>query len=338
MTDNTHTNEATQTAEDALGKLLSSAGPRLQPNPDQSERVKANVQAEWQRVVQKRSTLNKSWLLGSMAAAVATVFLTASLWEKIIITTPPDAIASIQVLKGTVYQLQNQTPVMLRDTDVIEVGTLLKIGDDSGLAMELRDGQSVRFKENTEVTLVAHNRLSINQGSVYVDSNASDPNIFVAVDTPFGLAKDIGTQFMVTVFPDAVQVAVREGQVELSRDTRIHSATLGEQIQLDQQGALDRQAIDVHGDQWNWLSDLAPVYETNGRTLSEFLTWICRENGWTLVYTSREIELGAQTEELQGTSTQDMSPDQALEAVFTSTTTTKKYHVGDGVLTVGAEQ
>ena len=338
MTDNTRNEDNTQVMDDALGQLLTAAGPRPTPSEAQADRVRATVQEEWQRTVRQRSSSNKSWILGSMAAALAVVFLTASLWEKIIITTPPDMVASVQVLQGTVYLEDDGTRVILKTSDSIPAGSRLQVGPDSGLALGLTTGQSLRLRENTELVLIADNRLSLDQGSVYIDSDSADPNLFVAVDTPFGSARDIGTQFMVTVLPNGVQVAVREGQVQLTQEAATHSVDLGEQVSLNQSGTLNRSAIDAHGAAWDWVSDLTPVYETSGRTLDEFLTWICRENGWTLKYTTMAIKLGAQTEELQGVPTNGMTASQALDAVFTGTDTTKKYHLFDGVLTVGADQ
>ena len=340
MTDNTHNENTTQAMDDALGQLLTAGGPRPTPSQAQADRVKAAVLAEWQRTVRQRSQSNKPWILGSMAAALAVVFLTASLWEKIIITTPPDIVASVQVLNGTVYLDDDGTRVMLKTSDSIPAGSRLQVGPDSGVALNLAAGQSIRLRENTELVVIADNQLSLDQGSVYIDSDSADPNLFVAVDTPFGSARDIGTQFMVTVLPSGVQVAVREGQVALTQAATTHSVDLGEQVSLDQSGTLNRSAIDAHGATWDWVTDLTPVYETSGRTLDEFLIWICRENGWTLRYTSKVIELNAQTEELQGVSIRprDMTAEQALEAVFTGADTTKKYYLTGGVLTVGADQ
>ncbi|MEM7284272.1 MAG: FecR family protein [Pseudomonadota bacterium] len=338
MTDNNHTDQ--DSTDKALGELLTAAGPRTEPSESAAGRVKAAVHAEWQANV-KRPTHNRNWLVGSLAAAVTTIFLAANIWQDLLITTPPRELASVEVLKGTVYRIEDGENFPIADGESLDAGTELLVEEGGGIALALLSGQSLRLNQNTRILLSWDNEISMTTGSLYIDSPSDDPDVYVSVETPFGSARDIGTQFAVSVLPDAMVVMVREGLVETRQksSTETHSVSVGEQLQVHQDGVVSREEIDIYGEHWDWLSDLTPMYDSSEQTLADFLVWICRENGWTLRYTSKVIELNAQSEKLSGfQNTQSMSAQQALEAVFSGAFTTKNYEVRAGVLIVGEEE
>ena len=62
--------------------------------------------------------------------------------------------------------------------------------------------------------------------------------------TPAGTARDIGTQFELRVAGSALRLRVREGSVSIDRGGRSLTGGAGEQIAIDAQGGISRDAIE----------------------------------------------------------------------------------------------
>ena len=73
------------------------------------------------------------------------------------------------------------------------------------------------------------------------------------------------------------------------------------------------------------------MLDLQGRTAREFLDWVARERGWTLVFADAEVARSAEEIVLGGT-VEALTLDQALDAVLP--TCRMVYEVMDGVLRV----
>jgi hypothetical protein len=92
----------------------------------------------------------------------------------------------------------------------------------------------------------------------------------------------------------------------------------GEQLTMGANGEVNRLKIDTHGGEWDWVSDLAPTLDIDGRPLSEFLQWAARELGQPVVFATPESEAEASKVVLSG-SVSGLSPRDALITVLSTT-------------------
>jgi ferric-dicitrate binding protein FerR (iron transport regulator) len=160
----------------------------------------------------------------------------------------------------------------------------------------------------------------VEQGAVYLDGGdkpVAGPS--VGVETAFGRIRHLGTQYEVRVLPAQMQVSVREGRVETVPDSgRPVVAQAGEQLPIGAGGDVARATVDRRDARWNWIADVTPPYAIDGRRLSDFLAWVCRETGRDLAFATPEAEAAASAVVLRGSVT-GLSPDEALVAVMATT-------------------
>jgi len=177
----------------------------------------------------------------------------------------------------------------------------------------------------------------VERGAVYLDSGkhaGQDEGSGLRVETAFGSTRHLGTQYEVRVMPAAMEVSVREGQVEttpVGRTPAPVTTQAGEQVTIGATGAVARRAVDQRDARWNWMVDVTPPYAIEDRRLAEFLAWVCRETGRNLAFASPEVEAAAQSIILRG-SVAGLSPDEALAAAMA--TTNLSYTDDNGRLTI----
>jgi ferric-dicitrate binding protein FerR (iron transport regulator) len=308
---------------DQVAQLLRLAGPREAVPPERAMRVRAAVRDEWRRHTAPRArTISIGWSLGALAAAALLLLgVRGALRDNAPAEAPAPAVAMVETVSG---------PLAVRVGDGLRAGSVLETGADGRAGVRTDGGASVRLDRNTRLQFVSAAALSLERGAVYIDSGSPDPGS-IEVRTPFGVARDIGTRFEVSLSGTALRVRVRHGLVQLTRAGASHDATAGEELTLDEAGRLERRMVPVHGAEWAWAAALATPFELEGRSLGEFLDWICGENGWRLRFASAAVEQRAANATLHG-SIQGLTPEEALAAVLP--TTGVEYELANGVLTI----
>jgi hypothetical protein len=87
------------------------------------------------------------------------------------------------------------------------------------------------------------------------------------------------------------------------------------ELTLTAEGAESRK-VAAFGDEWNWIARLAPVFRIEGQRLSAFLTYLARENGWTLHYADAGVQRLATATVLHG-SVDGLDAEAALSVALT---------------------
>ncbi len=331
---------------DAVGELLRLAEvPEI--SPERTARHRELARAHWQRKVQARSRRRQTYGL----AAAAVVVLALGLWltagrdsdvssgpmtaEAPAIgdsTAPAHAgpVARLSALAGTVHRAADaaDTPTTLDAGSQVDAGTVLETGAGSRAAFQLASGHELRLDVDTRLRLVSERTLTLERGALYVDSRGAPSTI--EIRTPLGTARDVGTRFEVRLGSGELRVRVRDGVVEVDRAGETHQAGAGAELTLDATGTPARRAIPVYGPEWRWSLEVAPAFDLERRTLSEFLAWVTHETGWRLRL-DPAVARGAAGVTLNG-SIDDLAPDEALEVVLP--TTGLRHRVADGELIV----
>jgi hypothetical protein len=96
------------------------------------------------------------------------------------------------------------------------------------------------------------------------------------------------------------------------------SAGVGERLVVTQDaGTIRRDSIATFGGDWTWVEALAPPFDIDGRSVSDFLAWFATQTGRAVVFASPAAERLAQQTILNGAI--DLEPVQKLSAVLALT-------------------
>lgn len=227
---------------------------------------------------------------------------------------PGDPVATLEIVQGSVGVLPASARqgtaglLTLAAGQPIHAGTVIETASTGRTApgraaVRLASGQSMRLDTDTRVRLDSSSGVVLERGAVYVDSAA---RASVEIRTTLGMVRDIGTQFEVRLLagPDgeepSLRVRVREGSIVLEREGETHHATIGEELSVDRDGALNRGTVPVHGPQWDWVLEAAPAPDIANQPLEAFLDWVGREGGWDVRYADEETATMAQATILHG--------------------------------------
>lgn len=323
---------------DRIGQLLRLAGPREAVPPEMALRVKAEVRAEWRRQTRARSQrITIGWSVGALAtAALVLVGVRLAVNDNPTPESLPPTVATLEILSGAVRlvspsEARDARALSLRLGDGIQAGSGVDTTLGGRAAMRLANGASVRVDSGTRLRVESGAALVLEEGAIYVDSGASRGASSLEVRTRLGVARDIGTRFEVRLDGSAIRVRVRDGLVQLTQNRQSHDAKPGDEVTLNENGSAVRRTVPVYGADWKWASALARPFELEGRSLREFLDWICGENGWQLRFVDAAVEQKSATTILHG-SIQGLTPDEALSAVLP--TSGVEHHLERGVLRV----
>lgn len=324
--------------------LLGQSPPRPQP-PDQHESsVRLAVHEEWRLSTKKRRIRR----LSLYAAAASVVVVAATL----VFSFGPTAgivdstVAQIDKQFGTVnFASDRNEPANGSTKRNIAAGQIVETGAGSGLALRWHDGSSLRLDEKTRVAFSSGEEIYLHAGRLYFDSAFSThPGVggradgveVLSVRTDRGVAVPLGTRYVAGFRNGELSVAVREGRVAVKRSGRSSSAGAGYQLTVRQGGQETLTAIPVFGEAWTWIEKTTPPFDTEGRTVFEFLEWVSRESGRSLNFASDSAESLAKSAAIVGYGRIEFEPSVALQVIMLSTDL--DWQLDEGVIVVSEKQ
>lgn len=304
---------------DLVDELVRIADPGPDIPADGAERVKAAVKPAWRSQVRARSR-RRMFLAVAAAAAVAVI---ASAVFFLGGGTPPfDAVrvATVEVVRGSVEVVSADGATMTLPDEPsltpILTGSLLRTDAHSRVSLRLGSGPSLRLDHTTSARLTAANRVELDGGAVYVDSQPSNGES-LEVLTRLGAVRDVGTQFEVRLFDGPLSVSVREGEVSVTRDNTEIGVRSGTAVRFAADGTVEQGEVDPTSPIWAWVQEVAPPFDIEGRSVVAFLDWVSRETGASIRFSTPEVEAFARETMLHGTS-EGLSPAEAPELVLAS--------------------
>ena len=311
--------------EEAVQGLLREMAPEAVPSAGVRERIRHAVATEWRATLAaNRTRTRRDWhrpaLALALAASLGVVAVALGIFQ-LSPPTPAPSVATLVRLSGPVEVGVDADWQPVAAGQPLRVGQQLVTGPHGKAALALSRGATLRLDTDTRIAMASIDRVVVKRGAVYLDAgNRPAAGAGLQIDSAFGRTRHLGTQYEVRVSPAEMRVSVREGRVELSGTARSPSAVAqaGEQLVIGSSGTVARRAVDRRDARWNWIADVTPPFAIEDRRLAEFLTWVCRETGRELVFTSPEIEATTQSIILRG-SVAGLSPDEALAAVMATT-------------------
>lgn len=319
-------------------------------------RVRSKVEAEWTAAVRRRRRRTASAWLAAAAFLLAAVTWMAATWMEggpfSGRSMEDTGVWTVDLGVGTGARLVGSNAPLARGRSM-RPGSTLATGVDGQVALRGADGTSLRLAPASRLRLLESNRLDLLAGVIYVDSPPDAGPL--EVRTPFGTARDIGTQFEVGLVRQGLRLRVREGRVELhptsadglvtagrpeagspAVEERLHQdprpilLQAGEELSLAA-GQVEKRSLRAHGETWRpWLAT-APPFRLEGATVIEFLGWLAREQGWTVHWADPGLALEAATIRLHGGEVR-LGPGHAPELVLETSGMASR--LDDGVLHV----
>jgi ferric-dicitrate binding protein FerR (iron transport regulator) len=331
MNDKTSQGYSTDRDDATMERLLRLAGPRAPIPEDIAARVYQRVHREWQassqppdgaRVYQhvrkewqKRASRRRyrRWVLPVALAASVVLAVT------MVLQPPPSAPDRVSI--GTVARVIGDagTAALPAIGQPVYAGDVLQTGSGEKLSVVINNAESLRLDEDTTLAFVAKDEFRLDSGRVYADTgDFMYRNRGLIIETAMGSVTDVGTQFAVQIGGDSLDVAVREGRVDISRGASEYVAVAGERMQLGPDDVTAVEALEAHDPFWSWTTSLAPVFDIENKSLLDFLRWAARETGRELEFEDNELRMSAMRTDLHG-SVSDFEPIQAVESVLATT-------------------
>jgi ferric-dicitrate binding protein FerR (iron transport regulator) len=308
--DESRSDESESQGEDALRELFARAEPRFVPPVGDEADIRRAVYAEWDALTGRRVFRRRVASAAAAAALVASVVLLVVNTS----TVPGPTVAYAERVQGDVEV----------DGARIAVGAPIAEGADiathSGqVALRLAGaGGSLRLAPRTELTLSARAAAQLDAGSLYFDSEDGSAVAHFEVRTPFGILRDVGTQFVAKLEGEHLEVGVRDGRVAIAREAETVEAHPGERVTVPRgMAGVRRGTIESFGEDWTWAERLAPPFDIDGRRLIDFLSWVAAQTGRKLEFADPASEQIARDTLLSGSI--DLEPLPKLAAVLALT-------------------
>ena len=304
------------TEEDSVAELIRFAGPSPTVSPEALAQLRRETRRHWQGKVvatrQRRHMAQRRWL--AVAAALVVSIGATYLWSGRGPSTPPvtvAAVASLESVFGGTWAVPDGGLVP---------GAALATDPGVRVALRLADGASLRLDGASRVVLDGATAVTLERGGVYLDSGegvgaTAAPSL--EVRTPFGLARDIGTQFEVRVDADSLEVRVRQGEVQVETPEASHGALAGGYLRISADGSVQRRQEAVHGGPWSGVQEAAPALDLEGKSLAEALRWMGRETGWQVAFADAALAEKVEGIIIHG-AVQDLRPTEVPEVLLPS--------------------
>lgn len=335
MSDPTHTDTSELLPEEeSVDRLLEIAGRRPVAPESVEEAVRRTVRPAWQakaRAHARRRRMQR-WTLA--AAAVLALALAFGSWRYLGPTLPtanPQTVATLELAAGDVDLSHHSRSLPAAAGAAVPAGGEITTAPASRVALRLADGPTIRIDADSTLRLDSTRSLFLSHGAVYVDTGSEGDGRTLEVLTPLGAAQDVGTQFEVRLLEQALQVQVREGEVEVRRGQTHHSAAAGSALTLRPDGTVDLRPVAAHGSAWSWILQASPGFELEGRSLGDFLEWVRRETGLRTVFADPSLERDVSGDLAHG-SIAGLLPRQALDVVLPGFGL--RFEIADGTITI----
>jgi len=316
--------------DDEVRELMEKAGPRPEIPSEDLARIKAAARNVWDERQRERRFLSLRLLALAAAVVVAVIGWLVVGAQKSRSVESRTIARCVLVTGDVVAAAPDEGDAQVTPSSEFREGTRIQVRNGL-MTLQTSDGGSVRFAPATNAVLMTETRVALARGAVYVDTQGRAGSIEIV--TPFGTARDIGTQFQVRVDETAetMRVSVREGEVIVRQNGTELSVVEGQGVVLKAGEEVKRAEVATWGEEWSWVVDAAPRFEIEGRTLSDYLDWVSRETGLRVQLDDPMLARVVGETTLHG-STGDLRPNEAVLVVLRGAGL--EGEIANGVLTV----
>ncbi len=276
--------------EQDVAAWLRAMPPRPEPSGLASERARATARQRWHELLKNRRQSMprpaRTWAFAAIAGCAALAAVATLVWMRDA-QVPATGVAFgwVEHIEGGARLAAEGVPERpLAAGAPLMTGTRLST-DDGRLAVAVPGGLSLRVDRYSIVRFDRPGQATLVAGSLYVDSGTIAGPGHLRIVSPAGTIEHVGTQYQATVRGESTMLAVREGAVRLqpargSRQAADLIVPAGQQLELSPGQPAVWTPVTPFDARWAWTAKAGPVLEIEGRSVSAFLDWICREQGW----------------------------------------------------------
>jgi ferric-dicitrate binding protein FerR (iron transport regulator) len=320
------------TDKDPLENIFLLAGRRKPVDQARADLIEQKTRVRWQKMLARRRNEQRrrrfAFIGGSVTVAVSAVF--AIMFMSRLAVEAPVVATVVNVIGAPEIAGRGDAMTALMTDTNIRGGSVLETELNEGVGMTLASGHVLRLAEKTRVRIEAHS-VVLDAGAIYLDSGGDGRVDPIEVRSRFASLHEFGTQYMVRLTDASLDISVREGAVRVAQGSTSITAFAGEMLRLDEAGRTLKIPVAHYGEPWAWVTQLASMPVIEGLSLSEFLVWLTREQGWQLEFATPELAVKASNIELHG-SVAGLDGRQGLAAVMASTGW--HYRLQGGVLSI----
>ena len=308
-----------------IDKLLQTHGKRIQPDEWMTQRAKNNVRAHWQASIKKQSTSKRNYIFQIAAAVVFTVMIT------FIYNTQGEndsaIIKSLYENGELLVSMDNKTWSPYTDEQLHE-NVWLKTNNNGFATITMNDNSEIRINSNSTLKLLNPSAIQLIEGEIYHDADNSQAN-HLTIKTSMGQINHIGTRYLVRKKQGRLQVAVRNGLIEISKNDKITQLSSGKKLEIDENGSLHESNILAYDQMWSWTQLAAQPFSTEGKSLHDFIIWYSHEHGYKINWNQQKSRTKSVI--LSG-QLANLTPAQQIKTIFLSTKF--DYKINQGILTI----
>jgi len=304
-----------QLSERRIAELMQHAGPRPTAADYGLQGFKPEAEARWQALLARRQQKKRQRLAAAVVALAATVAL-ALVGLRLLTPSPPVVLGIVALTSGSMELATAEQTLRLAAGDTIPAGATVRLGAASGGALRLTSGVEIRLDEQSELHFAAADRLRLARGGVFIDTAGASSGGQLVIDTRLGSIRDIGTAFQVVHRGAEIDVLVRAGQVDVSRDGSRHVVDTEMQATLTAGAEPRLTTAAPFGPAWDWVLAAAPPFELEGAQLGAYLDWLQHETGWQPQFENLD-SVASRALTLHG-SLSGLRPEQSLDLVLPS--------------------
>lgn len=317
-------------SDPALDQLLRKALETAPLDQASLDRIKAATTREWRSAAQRapsRMVRTRRMWISALAAAAGVAGLLVL------------GVVMRSGVEPTVVGTLSRLPAGSIEADwaivrsrPLRVGDALRVGETivaQGPALvSLAGGGTLRIAAGSAIEMSSKTRLTLRRGLIYVDTPTAVAGAAeLQLMTSAGLIEHLGTAYEVLSDGSTVRIRVREGRIQLVDAANSVIAGQGTELTAGPRGPVAKRNIDTFGADWAWVMSLAPEFDTDGRSLIEFLQWASRELGRKLEFADPRAEEIARRTILHGSFRGD-GVQESLSTVLQTTSLTYEIQAG----------
>jgi len=326
--------ENTPTQQDTIiDELLKAHGKRMQPDEMMARRAKNNVSVHWQASVAKQQQRQRKTFVLRMAAAVMLMVSAGFFVQYNLQNNTTQSVAHSLYVQGEVlistdhnnWQLAQQGDL----STPLNPGVWLKTNGDSYANITLADNSQLRINQNTQLQLVSQSEVKLLGGEIYHDADGVIKSMPITISTSLGNINHIGTRYLVNKNATNLQVAVRNGLVEISNGGSKKQLQAGRKINIKASGEQQESTVLAYDRLWQWTQAARLPFTVKDKSLYDFVRWYAHENGYEIDWNQQQFK--TKRVKLSG-KLSNLTKDQQIKTVFLSTRF--DYNINQGILRI----